>query len=218
MIEHLSELYQLSSDTGVTFVYCNFKEPRTPATYIRLAIKQLCRRMECLPPKLESVYEKHYRNDSQPNLEELQSIFLAAAKHFSSMFLVLDALDECNRDQRVELCDFFSKIIELSALSSPAQGAQSPPTHRIESGVENTQPTCIIKLLVTSRKEQDIERIFGQQSFPTVELEAKKVDCDIAIYVKSQLEQRIQDKRLILKNPALKDKILSTLTTKSGGM
>ena len=215
MVEHLSTLYQLSENTGVTFVYCSYKDLRTSATYIRLAIKQLCRRMQYLPPKLEEVYNKHFRNHSQPNSEELQSIFLAIAKHFNSIFLVLDALDECTPELRAELCDFFSKVIELSVAPNTALGAQA-------SDAENTQPTRTrlgsIKLFVTSRKEPDIERVFRQRSFPKVEIEAEKVDRDIAIYVKAQMEQRIQDERLIIRKMVLKDKILTELTTKARGM
>ena len=222
MVEHLSALYQLSENTGVTFVYCNYKEPRTPATYIRLAMKQLCRRMQCLPPKLREVYEKHYQNDSQPNSEELQSIFLAIARHFNSMFLVLDALDECTPEQRAELCEFFCKIIELSATPNPSQSAQSTPVSKTENKMGNTQlvktNVCSIKLFVTSRKEPDIERVFRQRSFPKIEIEAKKVDDDIAIYVKAQIEQRIKDERLTLKDMTLKEKILTTLTAKANGM
>ena len=129
MVEHLSKVYQLSSNTGVTFIYCNYKDPQTPATYIRLAIKQLCRRMGCLPLRLQETYEKHYRNDSQPNTEELQSVFLAVARRFHTMFLVLDALDECPQGHREELCEFFSNIVELSATSSQGQdNSISAPT------------------------------------------------------------------------------------------
>ena len=218
MVEHLSALYQLSENTGVTFVYCNYQEPRTPATYIRLAMKQLCRRMQCLPPKLREVYEKHYPNDSQPNSEELQSIFLAIARHFNSMFLVLDALDECTPEQRADLCEFFCKIIERSTTPNSSQSTQST----LASNMGNTQSfrtnVCSIKLFVTSRKEPDIERVFRQRSFPKIEIEAEKVDDDIAIYVKAQIEQRIKDERLTIKDMTLKDNILTTLTARAGGM
>ena len=164
--------------------------------------------MPILPPRLEEVYERHYPNHSQPNSEELQRIFLATAEYFDSMFLVLDALDECTQDHRAELCKFFSKIIELSAIS-----------RTVESRLGNAQSTStIVKLFVTSRKEPDIERVFRQKSFPMMEIEAEKVDHDIAIYVTAQIEQRIKDEQLILRNPLLKDKIFTTLTTKAGGM
>ena len=177
----------------MTFVYCNYNESRSPATYIRLAIKQLCRRMPRLPVALDEVYEKHFRNCSEPSLKELRSAFLAIVQQFNSVFLVLDALDECTLEQRIGLYEFFSGV-----LTSTGQG--------------------IVKLFVTSRRGSDIERAFHQQSFPTIEIEAAKVDSDIQIYVKAQIEQRLQDGRLTLKNMALKNKILTALTTKAGGM
>ena len=176
--------------------------------------------MQPLPPKLLEVYEKHYQNHSQPNSDELLSVFHAIAKHCSGMFLVLDALDECSPDQRAELCEFFSNITESSSATSDSSLDDS--TSARTGGSDGTQQPSsslgVIKLFVTSRKESDIERVFRQKSFPTVEIEAKKVDHDIKIYVEAQIEQRIQDERLILRDMALKDKILSTLTTKASGM
>ena len=176
--------------------------------------------MQPLPPKLQEVYEKHYQNHSQPNSEELRSVFLAIAKHCTSMFLVLDALDECSPDQRKELCEFFSNIIESSsATADPSLDDSAPACAGGSDGTQQPSSSLgAIKLFVTSRKEPDIERVFRQKSFPTVEIEAKKVDRDIKIYVNAQIEQRIQDERLILRDVALKDKILTTLTTKASGM
>ena len=176
--------------------------------------------MERLPSKLQEVYDKHYQNDSQPTSEELQGVFLAVAKQFNSIFLVLDALDECTRDQRAELCGFFSRLIELSVTSSNT-GIGTPTSQAGPSaGIIQTPSTSsgCVKLFVTSRKEQDIERVFRQRSYPKVEIEAEKVDCDIAVYVKAQIEQRIQDESLTLQDMTLKEKILTALTTKASGM
>ena len=158
--------------------------------------------MQSLPPSLQLLYEKHYRGDSQPRYEELKSTFLAIAQQFDSIFLVLDALDECTPGQRTELCDFFSGIVELSVTST----------------VVTSTDHGNVKLFVTSRKEPDIERVFERKSFPTIEILAEKVDGDIKVYVQAQIEQRLQDGRLFLGNTALKDKILDTLTAKAGGM
>lgn len=181
----------------MTFVYCNYNESRSPETYIRLALKQLCRRMPRLPVALHEFYEKHFRNCSQPDHKELQRAFLAIVRQFKSVFLVLDALDECTLEQRIGLYEFFSGVTGCSATSA-GHG--------------------IVKLFVTSRKGSDIERAFHQQSFPTIEIEATKVDSDIKIYVEAQIEQRLQDGQLTLRNMALKDRILTALTTKAGGM
>ena len=89
--------------------------------------------MKCLPPKLHEAYEKHYQDDSQPNCEELQNIFLAKLQeHFNSMFLVFDALDECSLDHREELCEFFCKSIELTAEPNSASSTHRTPARKTE--------------------------------------------------------------------------------------
>lgn len=157
--------------------------------------------MKEFPRQLLEAYKKHYRNDSHPSSDELRSIFVAIALQFNSMFLVLDALDECVQDQRTELCKFFFDIIRPNT---------APTTASTSRG--------IVKLFVTSRKEPDIERVFQQRLFPTIEVEAAKVDRDIAVYTRAQIESRLKDGRLQLRNMALKTKILNALTTKAEGM
>ena len=71
---------------------------------------------------------------------------------------------------------------------------------------------------MASRKEHDIARAFLRRSFPKIEVEAKKVDSDIELYVTAQIEQHLQDGSLTLNNITLKDKILTVLTTNAGGM
>ena len=197
VIEDLSALYELSANTGITFVYCNFKEFRTTMTYIRLALKQLCRTMQSLPPKLQEVYEQHYRANSQPKLDELRAVFLAIIQQFGHIFFVLDALDECTLDQRKDLTEFILSIVNTTSTST-SQG--------------------IVKLFVASRKEPDIERAFQQKSIPMIEVEAERVNSDIEVYVRAQVELRLANGSLKLRDMTLKDKILSVLTTKAGGM
>ena len=224
MIDHISALYELTTDIGVTFIYCNYKEPRDSAAYIKLALKQICRRIKPLPDQLQKAYRKHYENDSQPSSGELRSIFLTIALQFNSMFLVLDALDECTLDQRAELCEFFSDIVESNISSIPTLDAYgtshsgNPSNFSSKGQTPRSTSQGIVKLFVTSRKEPDIERVFQQKLFPTIEIEATKVDSDIAVYTKAQIESRLKDQRLILQDMALKSKILTALTTKAGGM
>ena len=165
--------------------------------------------MKHLPPKLNEVYNKHYSNGSKPGFQELQDIFLATVQQFTSVFLVLDALDECTLDQRADLCDFFARVVELS----PAPSYEPQRQHR-----DRPRSHGLVKLFVASRKERDIESAFLQNSFPKVEVEAKKVDSDIELYIKAQIEQRLSNGSLTLNNMMLKDKILTALTAKAGGM
>ena len=145
-----------------------------------------------LPPGLQEVYEHHYKSDSQPKYDELRNIFLAIIKQLDCMFFVVDALDECTLDERKNFCKFLLSITDTS--------------------------TGIVKLFVTSRKESDIERAFQQKAIQKIEIEAAKVDSDIEAYVRAQIELRLQDGSLSIRNMALKDKILSALTKKASGM
>lgn len=158
-------------------------------------MKQLCRRMKPLPPRLEQLYKQHWESHSQPQFQELQDIFLAITQQLSSVFFVLDALDECTLDQRADICEFFTRTVELCTTSNG-----------------------LVKLFIASRKELDIERAFRRKSFPIIEVEAKKVNRDITLYVEAQIEKRLQDGSLALNNIALKDKIIAALTTDAGGM
>lgn len=163
--------------------------------------------MKRLPHQLQEAYKTHKKKDSQPSGGELKSIFLTIALQFNSMFLVLDALDECTLDQRAELCSFFSDIIE-SRIDGASRTSNS-------SSSDLSTSRGIVKLFVTSRKEPDIERVFQQKSFPKIEIEAAKVNRDIAVYTEAQIESRLKDGRLSLKNMRLKNMILDALTTKA---
>ena len=216
MIEHLSELYGLSSNTGVTFIYCDYNDSRAPATYIRLALKQLCRRMTYLPHRIQEAYEIHYRNHSQPSYKDLESIFLTIAQQFDKVFLVIDALDGCIPDQKAKLFEFFSGIIELS--SNPAVDVGGASSHISGSAGATSTGQEIVKLFVTSRNGPPVDRVVLQEPFLSIQIEPAKVDHDIAVYVKTQIERRVQEHRLNLRDMTLKDKILTAFTTKTDGM
>ena len=173
--------------------------------------------MPNLPPALENIYEQHYKNDSQPKYIELVDIFSTIIYQFDCIFLVLDALDECTLDQRRDLCGFILGITKTNDLSM-ATAAQDTDTALTDTSQKTMDSRGILKLFITSRRESDLERAFLRNSIPTIEMEATKVDRDIEDYVKAQIQQRLQDGRLGLKNIALAEKILTTLTTKAGGM
>ena len=88
MTDHLSARYELSTDAGITFVYCNYKEPRSTTTYIRLALKQLCRTMQSLPQELLELYKLHDGNDSQPKSKELKAVFLEIRRQVGRILFV----------------------------------------------------------------------------------------------------------------------------------
>ena len=112
----------MSKGTGLAFLYCTFKESRTPATYIRLVLKQLCQRMPLLPSSIRNIYQLHFEKDSQPTYTELAAVLSTVIQQFDSVFLILDALDECTLDQRTALCAFLLGIIKPKVTTEISQG------------------------------------------------------------------------------------------------
>ena len=196
----MSALYRLSADTGITFVYCSYKEPQTATTYLRLALKQLCRTIQFLPFELQEIYKKHYHDDNPPKYDELRTVFLAIIRQVGCIFFVLDALDECTPNQRKDLCKFILSIANTTS-TGPRQG--------------------IVKIFITSRKgckESDIYQAFQQNPIPIIEVETAKVNSDIEAYTKAQIELRLKNGSLKLRDEALESRILSVLTSKAGGV
>lgn len=150
--------------------------------------------MHSLPRELYDVYDQHYKSVTQPRYNELRNIFLTIVQQLGCVFFVVDALDECTPGERKDLCRFLLSITNTRT----GQGT--------------------VKLFVTSRNESDIKQALRQKDILIIEIEATKVDNDIEIYTKAQIELRLQDRSLVIQDMALKDKILSALTTKAGGM
>lgn len=189
-METISEKFALSDDSAIAFAYCNFKEQYNPAAFVATFIKQIARSKEDLPAELEKLFDYHNRNARKPSYTELRQLFLEVSKHFNRVFVVLDALDEFDSRQRPDFIPFLRDI------------------------VKSTEGT--IKLFITSRKEADIERSFAD--VPTIQIEATKVAADIESYVEAELERRLQEGTLKMKDLSLKDDILQALLSRAGGM
>ena len=164
--------------------------------------------MQTIPSEVQEIYKQHHSNNSQPRYDELKTTFLAIIQQFSQIFFILDALDECTLDQRKDLCEFFLCIADVTSTGTTPAGTISTGTGQ-----------GIVKFFITSRKESDIERAFQQnlqKSIPAIEIEAAKVNRDIEVYVKAQLELRLKNRSLKLRNMELKNEILRVLTRAEG--
>lgn len=153
-------------------------------------IKQIARTKEDLPAELEKLFDHHNRNAGKSSYTELCQLFLAISKHFDRVFVVLDALDESDSSRRPEL------ILFLCDIAKSTEGN--------------------VKLFITSRKEPDIERSFSD--VPTIQIEATKVAEDIELYVEAELERRLKEGTLKMRDLSLKDDILQALLGRAGGM
>lgn len=150
---------------------------------------QLSRQREALFLAVVDFYETNHRDARDPAFGTLRKVLLEILKGFETVFVVFDALDEC--EERKELMCLFRELVG--------------------DGIG-----CTIKLFITSRRESDIQKSFHE--IDSIEIEATKISSDIKAYVNHEIDQRSQDGRLELSSKKLRGEIVSSLIDRAGGM
>ena len=84
--------------TGIAFFYCDYRdsEHHTTRNIIASMIKQLALCRGTLPEALRRLYNACDGGQKAPQEEDLQRVLLEVCETFPKVFLVIDALDECN--------------------------------------------------------------------------------------------------------------------------
>lgn len=193
VLETVSDKYALDDRNGIVFIYFNFQDVQKSTNILATLIKQLCRKKKVLPDHLKRFYKSYSRNVEIPSYEKLQAQLVQLSKSFDQVFFVVDAMDES-----VDRENFLPLITTLA-----------------QESITQKSP-CRFKVFVTSRREKDIVASFTKQCFPTIEIEATKVDADIIAYVEYQIDSR-EDSECDI-GQALKEKIRDSLVSQSNGM
>ena len=104
----------VDQEAGVYLVYFYFdygdRESMSPAMVIRSLAKQLLAHDKYLPEEVLRMYEES-KDSSTPDMNAAQQLFLHAMAGRSTVYIVLDALDECEETRcRKPLIDFLYKL------------------------------------------------------------------------------------------------------------
>lgn len=168
------------------FFTFNDKAEQKPENMIKSLICQLILRCVEIPP---SVKQLEYRVTSTLLEEALRDILAS----LPTVYLVIDALDECDRDRQSDL------IAMLELFSN----------WKLDH----------VHILLTSRKEQALEVAF-ETLIPKryrISVSSSDVDRDIGIYVRAHLESDKNFRRW-KNDDAIRKQIEAALTTGAGGM
>jgi predicted ATPase len=116
VIDDLSTRFANERNVGLAYVYCNFKrqdEQRIDNLLANL-LKQLSQRAVSLLNNIKSLYDHHSKKRSRPAKDEILKALRHAASTFSKVFIIVDALDECQVSDgcRTEL---LSELFDLQA-------------------------------------------------------------------------------------------------------
>lgn len=115
VVEELTTRFGNEKSIGITYLYCNFRrqdEQKTEDLLMSL-LKQLAQDRLALPNTVKSLYDKHREKRTRPLLNETSKALQSVVSLYSRVFIVVDALDECQFSGDREA--FLSEIFNLQA-------------------------------------------------------------------------------------------------------
>ncbi|KAJ9139179.1 ankyrin repeat protein [Pleurostoma richardsiae] len=112
VIEHLVSKYSKHEDVGIAYAFCNFQrhEVQTAENLLADLLKQLLEARRSVPDKVKDIFEQHKPKKPPRSLKNIKAILDAAMAEYSRVFILVDALDECQGMNQEEI---FSQLSEL---------------------------------------------------------------------------------------------------------
>jgi hypothetical protein len=161
VIEDLEKRFGNDLSVGVGYIYFNFRRQYEHKAQDSLSslLKQLAQKRVVLPESVQQLYQKHRDKHTRPQLEDILDTLRSTAALYSRVFIVVDALDECD-----------------------AETACRP---RFVAEVFKLQDSTTANIFATSRSIPDIETHFD--GCPSLEILAS--DEDVSTYLDNHLSQ-----------------------------
>jgi hypothetical protein len=128
---------------------------------------------------MQQLYETHREQRTRPSLEETHSILCSIISEFSSVFIVVDALDEYPEEQRDILLHCLSKL-------GPAVNLML--TSRPHISIETAAEGAIMDILEIRANENDIRRYIAAQIAKSSRLSKHVKNCPS---LRGEIERRI---------------------------
>ncbi len=197
LIDELGKRAQFTSGMMLAYYFCDNKDDKrnTAITIIRGLLLQLLRQRPLLFKHIQEDYDQ-MRDRAFDNFDALWRILLKilADPNAGQIYLLIDALDECDKSSRGFRQAFLASLAELF---STQQG----------SGIMN------VKLLITCRPESDILDGLNDPR-RLVRIDSGKINADLWKYIHTRVNELSTKKKYPSK---LKQDIQGTLSEKAGG-
>ncbi|KAI4181822.1 MAG: hypothetical protein LQ348_004959, partial [Seirophora lacunosa] len=186
-------LHTSSTSHAVAFFYCDYKDPKTqePHHILGSLVQQLAKQDEQGFEKVQrfcDLRNPEYRDDFGYDDHELRDLVLDVTSSFDCATVIVDGLDECGANA--------ADVTELLASLNS------------ENEMEN------IKTLFLSRDESDIRGKLG--TYKQLAIAARS--SDLRLYVGAEIDTRVRNNRLRIKDQTLKDYIMEKLVDGAEGM
>jgi hypothetical protein len=172
----------------------------TGITALRTIIHQLIKQDASIIPIISSQYESlSARGTLEWSWESRSIIFeemLQAISVASKIYIILDAVDECEAESRKSLLDYLRRVLEDQSTSSPS-----------------LHPKPIVKVLITSRPDADVFDCLSD--FPCLEIKNSDTVHDISALIRKRVQDFAHCRRLGI---GVSDSIIRFLEGNAHGM
>ena len=124
-----------------------------------------------LKPIIEK-YERECQGFSSNNLclDDSRELIIELIEHYFMTTIIIDALDECDREERQSLLDALESILQESSFG-------------------------LVKIFLSSRDDRDI--VYTLQDYPNLDIISEKNTDDIEAFVRAETDNLVQRRRLL---------------------
>ncbi|KAH7121183.1 hypothetical protein B0J11DRAFT_59184 [Dendryphion nanum] len=112
VVNDLTARFQGDSNVCVAYFYYDFRrqEEQTAEDLLASLLRQLCQGKPSLPDSMRALHNQHEEKRTRPRLDEISRVLHTVANTYSRVFIIIDALDEC---QESNCC--LTRIFDLQA-------------------------------------------------------------------------------------------------------
>ncbi|PVH90366.1 hypothetical protein DM02DRAFT_500703, partial [Periconia macrospinosa] len=156
VIDYLGTKFQKGSNTGIAYLYCNFRRQheQKPEDLLGSLLKQFIQEQSSIPESVKVLYDRHKDKRTRPSLDEISRALHSITAVFSRVFIIVDALDECQATDGYRI-RFLSDLFSLQAKS----GANIFTTSRFIPEITEKFKGSIALEIVAS--DEDVRRYLG---------------------------------------------------------
>lgn len=121
-VNHLRSRYMNDSTSetervGVAVLYCNYQQQSAQASHDLLAslLSQLSLEQDIVPPSIRCLHDRFRKRKTQPSPRDIFEELRSTISGYSTVFVVIDALDECKDDATRK--DLLDKTLQLQQIA-----------------------------------------------------------------------------------------------------
>ena len=97
VIDDIYSRFQRDTSVGIAYLYCDFRRQHEQNIEDLLSnlLKQLTQKQASIPDCVRTLYDQYRKQPKRPTLDEISSILHSVSILYSRIFIIVDALDEC---------------------------------------------------------------------------------------------------------------------------